>query len=116
MIKHTNAYCAATQWVWRRMTLMVVLLCLAAGDMQADPITREQAQKKAAEFMKQQKDTRRLALVNAKKLAPRRSAQTSDAEPYYVFNREMNGGFIIVSGDDSTIPVLGYCDEGEFDQ
>jgi hypothetical protein len=115
MIKHTNAYCAATQWVWRRMALMVVLLCLAVGDMQADPITREQAQKKAAEFMKQQKDTRRLAPVNAKKLAPRRSAQTSDAEPYYVFNREMNGGFIIVSGDDSTIPVLGYCDEGEFD-
>ena len=25
------------------------------------------------------------------------------------------GGYIIVSGDDRAVPVLGYCDRGEFD-
>ena len=35
--------------------------------------------------------------------------------PYYVFSRGAGRGFVIVSGDDSTVPVLGYTDEGDFD-
>ena len=35
--------------------------------------------------------------------------------PYYVFSRGAGRGFVIVSGDESTVPVLGYTDEGDFD-
>ena len=44
-------------------------------------------------------------------MAPRKGKTTQDTDAYYVFNRENDEGFIIVSGDDKTIPVLGYCDK-----
>ena len=34
---------------------------------------------------------------------------------YYIFNTVGKKGFVIVSGDDRTIPILGYTDSGEFD-
>ena len=34
--------------------------------------------------------------------------------PFYVFNAEGNAGFVIVSGDDRTKPILGYSVSGSF--
>ncbi len=34
--------------------------------------------------------------------------------PFYVFNAE-NQGYVIVAGDDCSIPILGYADSGTFD-
>jgi hypothetical protein len=36
--------------------------------------------------------------------------------PYYVFNADGNGGFVIVSGDDRTKPILGYSKTGTFNE
>ena len=51
--------------------------------------------------------------------APQGAAQsaTPQEEPlYHVFTMNGNGGFVIVSGDDVAKPVLGYSDEGTFDE
>ena len=85
---------------------------------QSKPITREAAQKRAEVFLQQRKDTRKLTpIVNASRLAPKKKKVNAPwtLEPYYVFDRGTNEGFVIVSGDDQTIDVLGYCDEGSFD-
>ena len=34
--------------------------------------------------------------------------------PYYIFSRGQGKGFVIVSGDDSTTPILGYTDQGDY--
>lgn len=34
--------------------------------------------------------------------------------PYYVFSRGEGKGYVIVSGDDATAPVIGYTDMGDF--
>lgn len=34
---------------------------------------------------------------------------------YYVFNKGENDGYIIVSADDATVPVIGFSDSGNFD-
>lgn len=34
--------------------------------------------------------------------------------PYYIFSRGSGKGFVIVSGDDSTTPILGYTDQGDY--
>ena len=83
----------------------------------ADPITREQARKKAEAFMSVQNNRMELTpVVNAWKLAPRRRvAAASSTSEYYVFNKGSHQGYVIVSGDDQTVSVLGYCDSGEFD-
>jgi hypothetical protein len=39
-----------------------------------------------------------------------------DESLYYVFTMNGNGGFIVVSGDDVAKPILGYSDEGTFDE
>lgn len=81
----------------------------------ADPITREQAQRKATEFLKTRAGAQTLVPVtNQKKLAPRR-AGTAQAEPYYAFNRGQGQGYVLVAGDDKIETVLGYTDKGEFD-
>ena len=91
------------------------MLSLSAA--QAGPITREQARKKAEAFMAQQGQSRELEpVVSSRKLAPRRfGTPVGSTSEYYVFNKGTDGGFVIVSGDDLTEPILGYCDQGEFD-
>lgn len=47
--------------------------------------------------------------------AARPSLRSGSLEAYYyVFNRGSDNGFIIISGDDRALPVLGYTDEGDF--
>lgn len=41
--------------------------------------------------------------------------QSNDSNFLYVFNKGVNKGFIISSGDDRTLAVCGYSDEGTFD-
>ena len=85
--------------------LMIALLACVA--MSAGEVTEEQALEKARKFMQdksfKQKNLRRAMPKNAENSA------------YYVFNAEGNDGFVIVSGDDRTEAILGYCDSGSFD-
>lgn len=89
---------------------LFVLTCLMMSVMmQAGDVSRQEALEKARQFMpnkefKQQESGQR----KAPGIAPMNS-------PYYVFNAENNGGFVIVSGDDRTEAILGYADKGELD-
>jgi hypothetical protein len=40
----------------------------------------------------------------------------SEESNYYVFNEADGNGFVIISGDDATKPILGYSDKGSFDE
>ena len=100
-----------------RIFTCLVALILSVMTVGAKPITQQQARKRASAFMAQQRDFRTLAAVtNAQKLSSKRAAGIdATVEPYYVFNKGVDEGFVIVSGDDQTIEVLGYCDDGSFD-
>ena len=89
--------------------LLALMLPLVAS---AGHLTEEQAKSEALAFV-QQKQGLPMSLKVAKK-AQRYAASPSDAL-YYVFNVGNNNGFVIVSGDDRTNPILGFCDEGAFD-
>ena len=97
---------------FRLFTLFMLLS--AAYYTKADPITKEQAQVKAENFLKNHSGSRKLTPVNGRRLSPRRSNQNQNS-PYYVFNRGNNEGYIIIAGDDAIEPALGYTDSGEFD-
>ncbi len=44
------------------------------------------------------------------------TATSETSQPsLYVFNRDLEGGFLIVSADDAITPLLGYADNGIFD-
>ena len=101
-----------------RKAVAIALLAVATwSGTQAAPISREQALRQARQLLQQRGDTRQLVAVDDLGVAPARRTQQGDvaAPPYYVFNRGMGEGYVIVSGDDATSQdILGYCDNGTF--
>ena len=82
------------------LTLVVTLSAIAG------PVSRESAQQKAAKFVSGQKAFAR---------GQHKMKLASAPGEYYVFNLDKNGGFVIVSGEDSTPEILGYSKYGSFD-
>ena len=92
---------------------LLLALMLASTSVYAAPITRGQAQKKAAAFAVQKGFTLS-SQNNSVHRAPRAKGQ--DDSPYYVFDMDANGGFVIVSGDDRTRSIIGYTESGNYDE
>ena len=95
--------------------LLTALLLLAAPALKADDISLGKARAAAEMFFAQcGMDTRAgssLSLLGTDlTLDATRSAQ---APAWYVFNRA-EGGFVIISGTDAAMPVLGYSFEDSF--
>ena len=105
------------------MTVITLTLVTVSWlDMQARPITREQARQQATQFMQRRGDARQLkaalsAYPKSGSLGRHNSPSNpaDEAAPYYVFNRGNQEGFIIVAGDDEVAEtILGYCHSGSF--
>ena len=80
----------------------------------AAPVTKKKAQSIAHDFLAQQ------GLSIARNSGPMKvrgkvNSSHEDQPEFFVFNADHQRGFVIVSGDDRTIPVLGYTTEGSFD-
>ncbi len=107
----------------RRFSFIIAVLFVSTL-VSAAPVSKEQARSKAMKFLAASGNTftneQVTEAAHAEKgtqAASRGSSKTSadaEAAPYFVFNISDNGGFVIVSGDDSTPEVLGYCDKGHF--
>ena len=96
----------------------IVLSALCSLYADARPITRDQARQRAQVFMSERHDDTPLTLVETsarpgmhRTMAP----LAADVEQYYVFNRGNGEGYLILAGDDSVDPVLGYSLFGTFD-
>ena len=95
-------------------TYLLLILLLVSGQLAANPIDRSTALKQAQTFMQNRGKKLNVATTSFK--APRRSSTaTANSASYYVFNNT-SGGFIVVSGDDRTLQILGYSDEGKLDE
>ena len=95
----------------KRKTLTLFLLLANLAGMAA-PVGRQQARGLAQAFMAQ----RGIQIKNEPMRAPGRKAGTDAAEPLYVFNSEGGQGFVIIAGDDRAEPVLGYTEQGTYDE
>lgn len=97
--------------------LLFFLLLTAATTMDAEPVSRATAASKAKAFFSQRHAhdiaEPRMALQGRQRTLGK-SAQSVNSY-YYVFNNGDSNGFVIVSGDDCTSPILGYSDSGSFD-
>ena len=94
----------------KKLFLLVNLLLFAAV-IQAAPVSKSEAQKKAQQFISGKLATARGTNVSI----PDLQFEAADGDNYYVFNVGQRQGFVIVSGDDRAPEILGYSDEGEFD-
>lgn len=97
----------------KRLLLILTLVCFAISGW-AEQITREQALRQAQQFLsKNGKGALLTTAETSMSKARRRSQQVPDY--YYVFNAGQDQGYVIVSGDDRTEPILGYSYHGTFD-
>lgn len=102
----------------RMKYVLLFLSSLFPSLLLADNVTVEQAKSLATNFFKSSAQTRstssspQIQLIWNGEDASTRSTGTEPA--FYVFNRTDQKGFIIVSGDDITMPVLGYSFKNEF--
>ena len=90
---------------------------LLAMTVAAAPVTPERALQQATQFMQQHRASVKVQTTPAIR-APKKlsGGQTSTAQSsYYIFNTVGQQGYVIVSGDDRTTPILGYIDNGSFD-
>ena len=81
----------------RYSTFLFLFMCFMAK-VDANPITKSEARLVAQEFVGIDDTT----------------SDDVPVAPYYIFSRGMGKGFVIVSGDDSTPPILGYTVQGDF--
>lgn len=98
----------------RLQKLLAITLLTTCCQMSAEPVTRQQAQEKAKAFLLEKGKMLSTSGIGHASSKKRMAARAT--EPYYVFNVEGEGGFVLVSGDDRTIPILGYADSGTFDE
>jgi len=95
----------------KRTTLLLCTLCLIIGAIQlnAAPVSASKAQSVAQHFYRHHTGE---AILQAR-FALNMSLSRDNQAALYVIN--VNNGFVIVSGDDRVVPVLGYSEQGNFD-
>src|SRR5574344_294651 len=98
------------------ITLMAAMLLTCS--VQAQQVTLENARTEAASFF----TSHGMSIAGGVKLSARaaRRAQstttgTSTDAAYYIFNGAGDKGFVVISGDDRTEPVLGYSTTDTYD-
>lgn len=91
--------------------LIFPMLACAATVAHAEVVSVDSAKQLAAEFFNASSQDR-LASADALELAF--TGGTASRPYYYVFNSRDGHGYIIVSADDCTAPVLGYSDDGRY--
>ena len=99
------------QTLWMRAALLLLAL-ISTTMMWADQVTAEQAREQALAFVKNR------LTANGRRLAPGTTPQLKldgQVSGLYVFNVAADGGFVIVSNDDATTPILGFSDSGAID-
>jgi len=93
-----------------KKSIVVFLSLIAALGLNAQPLSEQEAMKKARQFF-QGKEVVSLD-------EPARARGSQEAKPFkhlYLFNAADNGGFVILSGDSRAREILGYSHEGHLD-
>ena len=92
-------------------TLLVALLSI--GSAMSNPVSEKEATTIAKKFFLTGRGSK-APIKDASQVKLAYEFQSDDATLMYAFNNGTDG-YVLVSGDDSVTPVLGYSDSGEFD-
>ena len=101
----------------RALSIIVGFLCLFTVGMQkvsAQQVSESQAREKAMAFLNGTSQNK-----SSMRKAPRRPPNlqlANNCEEFFIYNDESNGGYVIISGDERAETVLGYSDEGTYDE
>ena len=92
----------------KRLFILIALSLLTIGAW-AQQLTEQEAKDRALQYLNEKAPAKARGLASA-----RLESAKVGAKSIYAFNRE-GGGYVIASGDERTLPVLGYSDSGTID-
>ncbi|MBR6283671.1 MAG: C10 family peptidase [Muribaculaceae bacterium] len=99
----------------KRIYLSVLLAAMGAVAAHAERLSAAQAQGVAEQFVQSRMMRQAPGRAADNQLSLAHEATSPEGLPdYYVFNRGTDGGYILVAGDDASLPVLGFVDGGTF--
>ena len=99
-----------------RRNLLLSVCFLMASVLFAGPVTKQQAQEMAAQFLAGKSNSHRAASATQMHVKVVMNAVDEAGHPYlYAVQPDNQRGFVIVSGDDRFRDVLGYSESGTFD-
>ena len=94
----------------KRILFILCLTLMAVCSMQAKQVSETDARQVANNFFSQNA-TRFMA---PSVTSPMRLAYKAESNRFYVYDRGVQGGYVIIAGDDRLPQVLGYGDAGDF--
>ena len=95
----------------KKLFLLVAVLSLFTQGIDAKSVSVEQAKSIAQQFT----STQRFSSPKSDLRLNYVGHGMKGTNDFYVFNRDGGNGYVIVSGDDVTEPILAYSDRGSFD-
>ena len=96
--------------------LFAIFVFVPSCMISAQEISQDEALAVAKSFVsKTLKEKRVSSKTTSLTLAYKTGVTDNESSELYVFNKNANGGFVIVSGDSRANLILGYSDEGNFD-
>ncbi|MGX8696396.1 MAG: Spi family protease inhibitor, partial [Prevotella sp.] len=93
--------------------LLITLSFIMATMVNAGVVTPEQALQQAQKFIQTREDAG--SRTSKTPGTPAQLSMATQVSGLYVFNVANDGGFVIVSNDDRTVPILGFSDSGSID-
>lgn len=103
-----------------KKTILLLLISLFSLITFAGPVDENTALKVASNFYSTQLKNSSVNLslaytCKSQEIDINKASKVNEQAYYYVFNNG-NNGFVIISGDDATYPVLGYSDSGSYEE
>lgn len=110
----SNQYNLISKYFMKRIVFTIILTALFSFVANAESVSKSDAFNTAQQYL-----LSKGKILNQSR-TPYRSVRSVAGEPqsayYYVFNAEGGNGYVIVSGDNRTPEILGYVDNGSFDE
>lgn len=98
------------------LAALLILPWVSMAQLAAQPTPQARARSNASSFLHHVRPQAVLSSSAVHCAALPWGATGADSAAYYVFDIAGDGGFVIASGDDRAVPVLGYVEQGHFCQ
>ena len=100
----------------RYLSMVILLLATMSTKVaNATEVTADQARVLAEQFMASHTPLRAPSGTKTTLTLAHQAKSPIGTTDYYVYNRGSQQGYVIVTGDDNTLPVWGYVENGDFE-
>lgn len=93
-----------------------MVMCLSVSVLMAEPVSKQKAMQIAAQVIGSKSGMKKAPAISTMQAEAVFDKTDAKGNPYiYAVSRKGASGYVLVSGDDRYVAVLGYSDDGPFD-